>query len=95
MTGMTDHVCKNILYKNLSSPRFKEYYTLEEINEELKTIENSQVEPHSDSGEVLTNVVFHMDYKSFLLSLNGCFEDDTEEGVADRIFRFMELAMVK
>lgn len=95
MSGMTDHVCMNILYKDLSSPHFKEYYTLDEINQELREIEGSEIEPHNGQGEVLTNVTFHMSYSSFSQTLNPVFEADGEEAIADRIYRFMEMSLVK
>lgn len=95
MSGMTDHVCMNILYKVLHSPHFKEYYTLDEINQELKEFEGSEIEPHDDKGQVLTNVTFHMSYRSFLFTTNQVFETTEDESVCDRIFRFMEMAIVK
>lgn len=95
MIGMSDHVCKNILFKDLRSPHFKEYYTLDEINHELREIEGSEIVPHNDQGEVLTNVTFHMSYSSFSQTLNPVFEADDEEALADRIYRFMEMSLVK
>lgn len=95
MSGMTDHVCMNILYKDLHSPHFKEYYTLDEINQELKEFEGSEIGPHDDNGQVLTNVTFHMSYRSFLFTTNQVFETTEDESVCDRIFRFMEMAIVK
>ena len=95
MIGMSDHVCKNILFKDLHSPHFKEYYTLDEINDELKDIEGSEIEPQDDNGQVITNVVFHMSYTSFLYTVNEMFESTEAESVCDRIYRFMDLAMVK
>ena len=95
MSGMTDHVCMNILYKDLNSPRFKEFYTLDEINQELREFEGSEIEPHNDQGEVITNAVFHMSYKSFMHTLNPVFETTEDESKCDRIFRFMEMSLVK
>lgn len=95
MSGMTDHVCMNILYKDLSSPHFKEYYTLDEINQELKEFEGSEIEPQNDKGEVITDAVFHISYRSFIYTLNPVFETTEQESVCDRIFRFMEMSLVK
>lgn len=95
MSCMTDHMCKSILYKNLSSPQFKDYYTLDEINEELIEYENITIEPYGEDGLTVTGVRFHVDYRSFLFTLNRLFEDTSDKSTADRIYRFMELSMVK
>lgn len=95
MTGMTDHVCMNILYKDLSCPKFKEYYTLDEINKEMMEYEDTSIEPYDDSGQAITDVVFHMSYRSFLFTVNQLNETTEEESVLGRVYRFMDMARVK
>jgi hypothetical protein len=94
-TLITDHVCKSILYKNLNSPEFKDYYTLDDINKELMNYEKMEIQPCDKNGKVLKDVRFHLNYRSFLFTLNRALEDTSDASSCQRIYRFMELSMVK
>lgn len=95
MGYLNDHVRTNILYKDLSSPDFKEYYTLEEINEELMEFEGGVLEPQDECGQVLTELRFHMSYKSFLFTIKQTFDTAINENTHSRVCRFLEMARVK
>lgn len=94
MSNAIDHVCKNILYKSLGSPQVKDYYALDEINQELKEIEGSEIEPHDQHGRVMSNVMFHFDYKSFISMIQPAHRCNEDESIQDRVSTFIDLSMV-
>lgn len=95
MGYLNDHVRNNILYKDLSSPDFREYYTLQEINEELREFEGGVLEPQDDCGQVLTELRFHMSYRSFLFTFKPMFNTAADESFECRLSRFLDMAMAK
>jgi hypothetical protein len=62
---------------------------------EMMEYEGSAVEPQDDNGHVLTDVMFHMSYRSFLFTINQLNESTEEVSVLGRICRYMDMALVK
>ncbi len=94
MPFLAEHICTNILFKNLNDPSFKDYYTLEEINEELIELEGAKIEFKFESEEDVKPMRFCMRYSDYLKSFKFCSFIEHEDEIRARTHDFMRLALV-
>ncbi len=94
MSFLTEHVCTNIMFKNLNDPSFKDYYSLEGINEELLELEGAKIEFKFESEEDVIPMRFCMRYSDYLKSFKFRHYVEHEDEICARTRDFMKLALV-
>ncbi len=94
MSNTIDHMCINILYKNLNDPGFKDYYTLEEINDELNDYEDSKIATVFEADEKVKRVYFHMNYRDYVSTLRSYKFSCLADASVARTRDFVKMAMV-
>ena len=94
MPFLAEHICTNILFKNLNDPSFKDYYTLEEINEELIELEGAKIEFKFENEEDVKPMRFCMRYSDYLKSFKFRGFIEHEDEIRARTRDFMRLALV-
>ena len=95
MSNTINHMCMNILYKNISDPKFKEYYTLDEVNEELQLYEDSMISPVFEDKGKEKDLYFHMNYRDYLFTLDSYKYMGLPDPSSARACGFMDMALVK
>ena len=94
MLNTMEHMTLNILYKNLSDPKVKEYYTLDEINAEMLEYEDAGIAPVNEQKKPCRDVLFHINYRDFLFNVKCYASLREKDPTVARIDDFVKLAMV-
>lgn len=88
------HMAMNVLYKNLRDSSFKDYYTLDEINQELNDVDGAEITFRSDKTNKEVKPKFHIKYTDYLQSIPSYRSESLPDNAELRVAKFITLSRV-
>ena len=84
----------SILIKNLNDPLVKDYYSTEDINDQLSRYEGVEVKVEFLEIPKNKEVKFHIDYYDYLSSIPNFVAIEEDEAAKNRIEKFIRFSAI-